>query len=141
MREIPRVRLAAYGVAALATGVSLLIRLSLRPWFGYHAELMTFFPAIIFSAYLGGLTPGLLATLLGAVAGDYFFLEPQASPALADPGTAYALGLFVLTGVVITVLTESLHQSRRRIVASERRYAVTLASIGDAVIATDVQPS
>src|SRR3954447_5123386 len=139
MRETPRARLVAYGVAVLATGVSLLIRLPLVPWLGYHAELMTFFPAIILSAYLGGLGPGLVATFLGAAAGDYFFLDPRHSFAIADPGTAYGLGLFVLAGAVISGLMESMHRSRRRIAASERRYAVTLASIGDAVIATDTQ--
>src|SRR5262249_47231052 len=36
-------------------------------------------------------------------------------------------------------LSELLHRSHRRAAASERRYAVTLASIGDAVIATDTQ--
>jgi PAS domain S-box-containing protein len=139
MRDTPRGRMIAYGVAVLATGVSLLIRLPLVPWLGYHAELMTFFPAIILSAYLGGLGPGFLATLLGAAIGAFFFLEPHYSFAIRDLGTAYGLGLFVLTGVVISGLMESLHRSRRRIAASERRHAVTLASIGDAVIATDTQ--
>ena len=139
MRESPRARLVAYGVAVLATGGSLLLRLPLVPLLGYHAELMTFFPAIILSAYLGGLGPGLVATFLGAAAGQYFFLEPRHSFKLHDPGAAYGLGLFVLAGVVISGLMESLHRSRRRIAASERRYAVTLASIGDAVIATDTR--
>ena len=53
-----RTGLIAYGAAVLGTGVTLVIRLSLVPWFGYHAELMTFFPVIIISAYLGGLGPG-----------------------------------------------------------------------------------
>jgi PAS domain S-box-containing protein len=139
MRETPRARLVAYGVPVLATGLSLLIRLPLVPWLGYHAEVMTFFPAIILSAYFGGLGPGLLATFLGAAAGDYFFFEPQHSFAIGDLGTGYGLGLFVLTGAVISILMESLHRWRRRIAASERRYAVTLGSIGDAVIATDTQ--
>jgi PAS domain S-box-containing protein len=137
MGELSRDRLFAYGVAVLATGTSLLIRLPLVRWLGYHAEVMTFFPAIILSAYLGGLRPGLLATLLGAVAGDFFFLEPRYTLAIHDLGTAFGLGLFVLTGVAISGVMEMLHRSRRRIAASERRYAVTLASIGDAVIATD----
>src|SRR5262249_29273222 len=51
----------------------------------------------------------------------------------------YALGLFVLAGGVISGLMEAMHRSQGRIAASERRYAVTLASIGDAVIATDTQ--
>jgi PAS domain S-box-containing protein len=50
-----------------------------------------------------------------------------------------ALILFVLTGAIISVVTESLHRSRRRVAASERRFAITLTSIGDAVIATDTQ--
>jgi PAS domain S-box-containing protein len=139
MRETSRARLAAYGAAILATGVSLLIRLPLVKWLGYHAEVMTFFPAIILSAYLGGLRPGLLATFLGVAAGDFFFIEPRYTFAIHDLGTAYGLGLFVLTGVAISGVMELLHRSHRRIAASERRYAVTLASIGDAVIATDTQ--
>lgn len=127
----------AYGVAVLATAVSLLLRLPLVPWLGYHAELMTFFPAVIVSAYLGGLGPGLVATVLGAAAGDFFFIEPRYSFAIATTGSAYGMGLFVLTGAVISGVMESMHRSRRRIATSERRYAVTLASIGDAIIATD----
>lgn len=45
------------------------------------------------------------------------------------------MGLFALTGAVISGLMESLHRSHRRLAASERRYAVTLASIGDAIFA------
>src|SRR5262249_2068667 len=37
----------------------------------------------------------------------------------------------------ISVLGESWHRWQRQLSASERRYAITLASIGDAVIATD----
>ena len=76
----------AYGVALLSVLGSLLVRLPLVPWLGYHAELMTFFPAVILSAYLGGLGPGLLATVLGAAVADYFFIEPLHS----SPGSIRA---------------------------------------------------
>ena len=139
MNERRLARPMAYGVAVLAVLGSLLVRLPLVPWLGDHAELMTFFPAIILSAYLGGLGPGMLATVLGAAVGDYFFIEPRYSFAIANPGSVYAMGLFLLAGAVISVLMESMHRSRRRIAASERRYAVTLASIGDAIIVTDTR--
>jgi two-component system sensor histidine kinase/response regulator len=139
MRDLSRGRLIGYSIAILATFVSLLLRWPLEPWLGHHAPLMTFFPAIILSAYLGGLGPGLLATLLGAVVGDFFLLEPRYSFEIAEPGLAYSMGLYVLAGTVISGLTESLHRSRIRVAASERRYVVTLASIGDAVIATDTK--
>jgi PAS domain S-box-containing protein len=121
MRETSRARLVAYGVAVLATGLSLGIRLALVPWLDFHAELMTFFPAIILSAYLGGLGPGLVATFLGAAAGRYFFIEPRSSFAIDSLGGAYGLGLFVLAGGVISGLMESLHRSRRRIEASNEQ--------------------
>src|SRR3954469_4994909 len=137
MRETPRARLMAYGVAVLATGLSVLLRLPLVPVVGYHAPFMTFFPAVIASAYLGGLGPGLLATFLSAAAADYFFVPPIHSFGIFDVENLYGEALFALTCVVISGLSESRLRSHRRIAASERRYAVTLASIGDAVIATD----
>src|SRR5262249_8979174 len=88
-----------------------------------HSELMTFFPAIILSAYLGGFGPGLLATLLGGVAAHYFLVEPRDSFAFGDPGIASAFVLYVLAGTVISGLTESLHPAHRRMVADERRRA------------------
>jgi PAS domain S-box-containing protein len=134
-----RARLIAYGVTVLATGLSLLVRWALLPWLGHDKPLITFFPAIILSAYWGGWGPGLVATFLGAAAGSYFLTEPLFTLEIHNRGEPLALGLFVLTGAVLSSLTESLHRSHRRIAASERRYAVTLASIGDAVIATDTQ--
>ena len=139
MSETRLARLTAYGAAVLAVLVSLLVRLPLMPWIGDHAELMTFFPAIILSAYLGGLGPGMLATVLGVAAADYFFIEPRYAFGTDDPGRAFAMGVFALAGAAISGLIESVDRSRRRLAASERRYAVTLASIGDAIITTDAR--
>jgi PAS domain S-box-containing protein len=101
---------------------------------------VTFFPGVVVSAAVGGLGPGLLATLLSAAAADFFVTEPHLHFGIfSDPVERYAAGLFVVTGVALSVLGESLLRSRRRLTAGERRYAVTLASIGDAVIATDAQ--
>jgi K+-sensing histidine kinase KdpD len=80
----------------------------------------------------------LLATLLSVGALDYFFIEPRYSFWIQTTVDDWmGLGFFALVGAVISGLSEALHRSRRRIVASERRYAVTLSSIGDAVLATD----
>jgi PAS domain S-box-containing protein len=123
MHEIRRKQLAGYGVAIAATLGCLLIRWPLFPLLGYHSELMTFFPAIILSAYLGGFGPGLTATLLGGLAGHYFLVEPRDSFALGDPGIASAFVLYLLAGTVISGLTESLHRAHRRTLADERRRA------------------
>jgi PAS domain S-box-containing protein len=139
MNESSRGRLVAYGVAVLATGLSVLLRLALFGFVGNRAPYITFFPAIILSAYMGGVRPGLLATLLSAVAADFILIEPRFTLVIRDPAEAYALGLFVLIGVALSGLGESRLRFQRRVAANEQRYAVTLASIGDAVIATDTQ--
>jgi PAS domain S-box-containing protein len=139
MRESPRARLVPYGVAVLATALTLLVRWALMPVLGERALYSTFFPAVAICAYLGGLWPGLLATGLSALSVSLFIRPPHYSPQTDSASDAVALTLFVLVGTFISGLSEALHRSRRRIEASERRYAVTLASIGDAVIATDTQ--
>jgi len=139
MSERPRARRVAYAAAVRATGLPVLLRLSLWRFVVTKAPFNTFFPAIILGAYLGGWRPGLVATLLGAAAADDFLLEPRDSFGIHGAADRYAVGLFVPTGVFISGLGESLRRSHRRILASERRCAVTLAISGDAVIATDHQ--
>ncbi len=140
MNEPRHARLIAYVVAVLAAGLSMLLRLALFGFVANKSPFITFFPAIILSAQIGGVRPGLLATLLSAAAAKYFLIDPRGSLwTYNDAGEAYALGLFVVIGVALSVWGESRFRSRRRLAASERRYAVTLTSIGDAVIATDNQ--
>ena len=139
MHEQRRAQTFAYGVAVLAIGLSVLLRLALFGLVADRSPFITFFFAVILSAYIGGVRPGLLATLLSAVAADYFLIAPRYSLWIYDTAQANALGLFVLIGVAFSVLGESRLRSERRVAAGERRYSVTLASIGDAVIATDTQ--
>ena len=141
MHETLRARLVAYGVAVPAIVVTVLVRLllGLEVMHG-RALYISFVPAVMIAAYLGGLWPGLLATLLSLGAIDYFFIEPRYSIWIQSTVDDWmGLTIFALVGTVISILSESLHRSRRRVVANERRYAVTLSSIGDAVIATDNQ--
>src|ERR1700675_755802 len=79
MNETPRARLVAYIVAVLAPAVSLLVRWPLWPVLGDAVPHMTFFPAVMIAAYLGGFWPGLLATLLSAFAANYFITQQLSS--------------------------------------------------------------
>src|SRR5712664_3308001 len=108
MHETPRARLVAYSVAVLATAVSLLVRWPLEPVLGDAVPHMTFFPAVMIAAYLGGFGPGLLATLLSAAAANYFITGQLRSFHITGVNDAAALALFVLTGAIISGLCESL---------------------------------
>src|SRR5262249_28035227 len=82
---------------------------------------MTFFPAVMIAAYFGGFWPGLLATLLSAVAANYFFTRQLTSFQITNVNAIAALVLFVLVGAIISGLCESLHRARRRIGIQERQ--------------------
>jgi two-component system sensor histidine kinase/response regulator len=124
--EIPvrdRTRLFRYGIAVGVTALSLLARWPLWPVLGNQTPHMTFFPAVMISAYYGGFGPGLVSTLLSALAAHYFLGDPRSSLPWGGLHESVALMLFVLVGTVISGLSESLHRMRRRIVADERRRA------------------
>ncbi|MGH2942947.1 MAG: PAS domain S-box protein, partial [Solirubrobacteraceae bacterium] len=105
----------------------------------HDPALVLFTLPILLSAYVGGLGPGLVSTAIAAVGTNYLVLPPVSALSLpAGLESAEWLGLIVV-GVVISFLNAALRWSRATAEAAERRYAVTLASIGDAVIATDVE--
>jgi two-component system sensor histidine kinase/response regulator len=123
MLERPRHPLSAYGVALAATAVTLLIRLMLKPVLGNAVPQMTFFPAVMIAAYFGGFWPGMLATVLSAVAANYFLAEQTPSFHVSNTNDLAALILFVLVGTIISTLCESLHRVRHHMVALERQRA------------------
>jgi PAS domain S-box-containing protein len=107
-----------YGVAVLAVGLILLLRLLLGPGITPQSPfLLLGGGAVMVAAWFGGLGPGLLATALGVLAGDYFFLPPQGSFTGLNVA-ALPLALFAVQGVVISSLAEALRAARRRAEAS-----------------------
>src|SRR5258708_16230810 len=123
MDEIPRNRLIIYSLAVVAPAVTLLVRWPLGAVFGDRVMFVTFFPAVIIAAYFGGFLPGLLATGLSALAAKYFLVAPLNSFGVATLHDGVALTLFVLVGAMISGLSESLHRTRRRLLANERQRA------------------
>ena len=68
-------RLLRYGVAVIAVGLATLFGLYLRP-FSYTTPFLFFYPAVIIAVWIGGLKPGLLATVLASLSANFFFLAP-----------------------------------------------------------------
>ena len=68
-----------YGVAALAVGVALLVKVLLDPLTVQDTPFLLVFGAIMVSAWYGGLGPGLLATAASVLITDFFFLYPRGS--------------------------------------------------------------
>jgi len=101
--------------------------------------LILFAVPILFAAHVGGLVPGLLATALSALLAGYFLMPLPSSFATETMIDATQLASLVFVGVLASVLSEAHRRGRRRLDAVRMLQAVTLASIGDAVIVTDLQ--
>ena len=126
-----------YAAAVAVAITAILIRLAFDPVWGIKLPYITLFPAIMLSAWIGGAGPGVLTTLLAAVAAEYLWIEPTGSWLVADKTELVGLWLFVVIGIFISVLNESWRRSIDAVGASEERLRVTIHSLGDAVIATD----
>ena len=102
-----------YGVATLGVALVVLLKLVLDPLITEQSPFLLLAGAVMVAAWFGGLGPGLLATALGALAADYFFLAPVGS--FTGLGVqVLPLALFVVQGLVISSLTEALLVARGR---------------------------
>src|SRR5919202_603499 len=95
--QMGRVRHSAalrYCAAGLACGGALAGGLGLAPL--TRNAFLLFLAAVALSTWWGGLGPGLLATLAGTAAIDYFFEQPRYSFEVASTSTLLDLAVFVL---------------------------------------------
>ena len=129
----------AYLTAVLLPVLTLGIRLQLSPWIGERPAFIFFFIPILISAYLGGLGPGLVATAITGIGVDYYLIPPTHTLGFQRSLDLVQWLALVASGGLASILNEALHRARRRADVSQRLNAVTLASIGDAVITTDAQ--
>ncbi len=141
MSKARRLLLLRYAVAVLASLVALLLRFLLEPMLGGEAPLLVFIIPVMFSAWYGGLGPGLLATALCAVVGVYFFVEPLFSLSITDTANLVRVGIFLVEGVLISWLNEALRAARRRaevtalsLQESEEHYRLLVEGVQDYAI-------
>jgi two-component system, sensor histidine kinase and response regulator len=121
MLERLRHPLTAYVVALGGPAVTFLARWMLMPVLGNAVPQMTFFPAVMIAAYIGGFWPGIAATFFSAIIANYFLAEHTFAFHISNTNDVAALVLFVFVGTTISALCESLHRIRRQMVARERR--------------------
>jgi PAS domain S-box-containing protein len=126
-----------YVFAVVSVAAIFLIRWRIEETFGERPLLILFVLPILLSAYLGGLGPGLVATLVAFIGANLLLIPPLYSFAIDKSADLYQVIALILTGALISVLNEALHRSRRHVETARLLQAVTLASIGDAVITTD----
>jgi len=126
----------ALGLAAVLAAV--LLRWVVDPLMGNALPLVTLFGAVAAAAWLGGYRVAIPVTLIGYLACHYLFIPPRGHFNLSDRANIVGLVAYLFTCTLIIAFGEVARIAETR--AHERRevFRVTLHSIGDAVITTDL---
>ena len=127
------------GVAVISVAAAVLLRFALAPLLGSETPFILFFAAVLASASIGGLRPGLVATALSALSAAFFFFEPKYTLVISAPRQFVQLLLFLLEGGAISYISGALCTAHSASRAAAERLRVTLRGIGDGVVVTDVE--
>jgi PAS domain S-box-containing protein len=132
----PRAIVTRYGLALALPLASVAITHSLFP-----LDRSPFSPLLVFSvvcaAMFGGIQVGMVATATSILI-NVLALRPVVSLRISEPEDLVYAFFFVIVGVLISFAVGSVGALNRRVAIERRRLEVTLSSIGDAVISTDL---
>jgi PAS domain S-box-containing protein len=122
-----------YVAAVVIVAAAALVRLGFLQVLGTRATFVTFYPAVVLAALYGGLSAGLLATVLSAGLADYFWMEPRGF-AIEDPGDWLAMAIFLLGGTMISGVTEAMHRAQARVREAEIQAGLAAAGRREAEV-------
>lgn len=134
-----------YGGAVAAVLLATAVRLLLSNTLGTRLPLTTYFVAVMLVASFAGLGPALISIALSAIIGKYLFIPQLNSLEFTDWNSGgLQVSAFCLLTISLAFLIKFIQDARRRaeqnasaLAVSREQLATILASISDAVIATD----
>jgi len=136
-----------FGIAIALVAIGTLINLLAWPsgWpIGSDEDGHYFFlvVAVLVSALYGGLLPGLLATTLAGLSTSYFTLSPQFSIRIADPAAARQLAVFLMEGVMLSLVAHLIRKHHKAEVTRMgwNRFLAIPLTVGAATVAKLVSP-
>lgn len=134
--QVRRNPLAAYSVALALVVLAIFIRWVVGEAVGAHIPFITFYPAIIVAALVGGLWPGVLATVLSTVAAWYLFIPPFHSFTL-DRNELIQLLLFVFICSINVGIAAMLNAIVERLMIQQRNIRLLLDTAQNAIVLVD----
>ena len=85
----------------------------MHPLLGDNAPLLMFILPVILGALMGGFLTGVFATVLCALSGIVFFIQPYYSLEIGNHRDFFYVVTFVVIGIVVSWLVEQLHRARK----------------------------
>jgi two-component system sensor histidine kinase KdpD len=119
-RTRPRLRTAGFMIAVIGTGAITLAFLPFRDGTTPLSKGFAYLAVVVASAAVGGLAPGILASILGFLTFNFFFLPPYGTWSIGRPEFVVVLFVFLALSVVIS---ELLARATERAEAAELREA------------------
>lgn len=129
---------AAYLFAAAIAGLTLVLREAIGVGFEGRPLFILFTLPIILSALFGGLGPGLLCTAISALGIDYLAIPPKASLRIASSLDLIQWLLLIVTGMVVSVFSEVLRASLRKIALSHNLLNAVVSGTPDLIFVKDL---
>jgi PAS domain S-box-containing protein len=126
-----------FPIAAASIAAAVIIRF-LFPDVFRGTPFILFWPAVILNAWYGGFGAGLFASLLAAFAA-IFVIRPALNPPPEDNIVYVQLAFFVMVTIAISWFYSVRKRTDELTYQQQEWLSVTLRSIGDGVIATDVK--
>jgi PAS domain S-box-containing protein len=118
-------KLFLYLFAIAVSLVTLWVRLQLGAFYGSRPLLIIFMLPIILGAMLGGLGPGVAATLTCAVGIGYWNILPIGNFTTAYPHDLFQGALLIVNGILVSALSEGLHHSYRQLERHQRELSLS----------------
>jgi PAS domain S-box-containing protein len=133
-----------YGVAVLAAVTATALKVALAAY--VVPTFILTYPAVLLAAALGGIGPGILVTVASAAMAWFWVLPSPGDFHRLSVQEAWALSLFLLMGVLVSVGAERMRRSQRRADALEkerelgileRRFRTYVEGSPDAILVTN----
>jgi len=129
-------RVAAYGFALVMVALAVFVRWIVGEYLGARIPFITFYPAIILATLFGGLWPGIVATVLSALAAWFLFVPPYFSFALGERELVQLL-LFIIISVINVAIVGLLDALIERLVIQQRNIRVLLEAAPSGFVLVD----
>jgi PAS domain S-box-containing protein len=137
-RRVRQNPLAAYGAATLAVIIATFARQAVGGQVMEGIPFITYYPAIIIAALIGGFWPGLFATALSAFAAWYLFIPPALSFELDKRELLSLLMFFFVAGINVVIIA-LLDGAVERVMAQEHNMRVLIESAPNGIVVVDEQ--
>ncbi len=112
-----------YALPVVSVAIATSLRFLLAPFTNEGSPFLLFFAAVMFSSYYGHKGSGMIAGILAALAGDYFFMQPYHQFAIQSVGDLAGIAAFLFESAIVCAGVMKLKESRQSAQANQLKVA------------------